>query len=106
VSDFIVILFLRDTHKNNEEGKRSTYSTFYSGEQVNQLNLKAALFAITTPLTMLIAVAEPAAAKINCAKLGNKPPVVNHPTHIQNVIWRNKQAYCQYEKVIAKQQSR
>ncbi len=72
---------------------------------MNQLNLKASLFTIIVPLATLIAVAEPATAKIDCAKLGNNPPVVNHPTHIQNVIWRNKQAYCQYEKVIARQKS-
>jgi hypothetical protein len=72
---------------------------------MNQFGLKALLLTIIVPLATLITVAEPAAAKINCAKLDSEPPVVNHPTHILNVIWRNKQAHCQYEKVIAQQKS-
>lgn len=67
---------------------------------VNQFNLKVLILTVAAPLLMLMAVAEPASAKIDCVKLSSKPPIVNNLTHVSNVIWRNKRSHCQYQKVI------
>lgn len=72
---------------------------------MNQFTSKALLLILAAPLVALISAVEPAAAKINCVKLSDKPPIVNNPTHIQNVIWRNKRSHCQYEKLIKQQNS-
>lgn len=75
-------------------------------------NLVKTLVCTTVSLLLLSFMPATAATQLRCTgdAARSTPPVVNRPTHIRNVVWRNVRAICQQQpkqsdKTVAPNQS-
>ncbi|PSB15065.1 hypothetical protein C7B65_25340 [Phormidesmis priestleyi ULC007] len=57
------------------------------------------LVCTTVSLLLLASIPATAATRFRCTgdAARSTPPVVNYPTHIRNVVWRNMRAVCQQQ---------
>ena len=57
------------------------------------------LISTTVSLLLLSSIPASAATQVKCTgdAVRSTPPVVNYPTHVRNVVWRNMRAMCQQQ---------
>jgi hypothetical protein len=62
-------------------------------------NVVKTLVCTTVSLLLLSFIPATAATQVRCTgdAARSTPPVVNYPTHIRNVVWRNVRAICQQQ---------
>ena len=59
--------------------------------------IKAAAAGASVSLLLLSAIPATAATRFKCTgdAAHSTPPIVNYPTHVRNIVWRNTRAICQ-----------
>lgn len=66
---------------------------------MSSTNIVKTLVFATVSLLLLSFIPATAATQVRCTRdaAHSTPPVVNYPTHIRNVVWRNVRAICQQQ---------